>query len=223
MFGQSVFQLRWTATAVTLMLLLWGVLMSATAQADFPAARQFIDTLGDRVLAVVQDKAITDNAKEDTLRGMFLETMDVDWIGRFVLGQYWRQASEEQKTEYTALYRTFLIKTYVSRFREYTGETFKIIDARQTDPGEYTVYTVIERPKAENVRVDYRVREEGKSFRVFDIIVEGVSLLATQRSEFGSVIQRQGLEGFLKKLDARVKKLSQQAGAPSGADASPAL
>lgn len=200
--------------------------MTPAAKASPEDATGFIDSLSARVVTIVADKGISPDAKEKTLEVMFKESVDVAWIGKFVLGKYWRTASEDQRARYQQFYDPFLIRSYTSRFREYSGEKSEALGAKETKDGEYVVNTRIIRPGAAPILVDYRVRRMDSkgtkpSYRVFDVIVEGVSLLATQRSEFSTVIARDGMDSLIKKLEARAAQFEK--GVPSSAAVSPGL
>lgn len=204
--------------------------MTPAAKASPEDATGFIDSLSARVVTIVADKDISPEEKETTLEAMFKESVDVAWIGKFVLGKYWRTASEDQRARYQQFYDPFLIRSYTTRFREYSGEKSEALGAKETKEGEYIVNTRIIRPGAAPILVDYRVRKvadtSGKksknpTYRVFDVIVEGVSLLATQRSEFSTVVARDGMDSLIKKLEARASQFEK--GVPSSSAAAPGL
>lgn len=187
-----------------LVMLVLSVTSPQGARAD--EASDFIDGVGKRVVAVLSDKGLDDKAKEAKLQSLFKECVDVDWIGKFVLGKYWRNASEAQQQRYLANYGGFLIKSYTSKFKEYTGsETYKILASKTDDQGRTVVTMELVRPGEASVMVDYKLRKEGKDLRVFDIVVEGVSLLTTQRSEFASVVSRKGLDYLIDQLQKRAQ------------------
>lgn len=186
--------------------LLSSVQVALAASAD--DAKAFANTIGDRVLVIIQDESLDNDAKLTKLEAMFTDVVDVQWVGRFVLGRHWRSLDESQQDAYQAAYRNFLIKHYVSNFVGYSGETFTIPQAREEREGEYFVRMEIQRPKGQQpVIVDYLLRSDGGDFKVFDIIVEGVSLINTQRSEFGSVVERKGIEALITKLKAKSDNL----------------
>ena len=101
----------------------------------------------------------------------------------------------------------FIVRVYASRFDSYNGETFEILKATESNKEEdVIVRTRILRPSgAPPIGVDYRVRIIEGGYRVVDINVEGISMLHTHRIEFASVINRKGMDGFLKELRAQVK------------------
>jgi len=187
-------------------LLLIMLLIPAIGYAD-KCPKDFIQGVTDKVIGIVADENLDSEQKEEELNQVFIDVVDVDWIGKFVLGKYWRRATDEQKKEYLEAYRLFLQKTYVSNFKKYDGEKVKIKKTRKEDEGEYLVETTIERGNGKTLDVDYKVRNTEGGKKIFDIYIEGVSLLNTQRTEFNSVVSRNGLDNFIKKMKYRVKNL----------------
>ncbi|MFO1242890.1 MAG: ABC transporter substrate-binding protein [Rickettsiales bacterium] len=192
-------------------LLCLALFVSSPVHADENGARQFIDGLGQQVLALAKDSGKSDSQKQDELRNIFFQSVDVDWIARFVLGRFWRTASESQQQTYLNNYRNFISTNYTSRLRDYTGETFKITGARDDGDGKYMVSMQIVRPNGQNVETDYKVKEDG-GYKIIDIVVEGVSLITTQRSEFSSAVSRKG-------LDFLIEQLAKKAANPQPAEA----
>lgn len=179
--------------------LLTFALFAAPAHADENGARDFIDGLGKEVLAQAKDTSRSTAEKETALKDLFFRSVDVDWIGKFVLGRFWRTASESQQQQYLNNYRNFISTNYTSRLRDYTGETYKITGTRDDGDGKYLVSMQIVRPNGQNVETDYKVKEEG-GYKIVDIVVEGVSLITTQRSEFSSAVSRKGLDFLIEQL-----------------------
>jgi phospholipid transport system substrate-binding protein len=188
------------------LVLLWGSLSAPAHAASTKDVEKFIDSLGNRVLELLQDKSISDAQKEAQLRTIFRDNVDTDWIGKFVLGKYWREAKPEQQTRYLSLYRDFLIESYTGRFKEYSGESFRITGSRAEGSDKFVLNTEIVRPKQASVVVDYKVKTVTGGFKVYDIVVEGVSLITTQRSEFTSVVSRSGMDALISALQQRTGK-----------------
>jgi phospholipid transport system substrate-binding protein len=128
-------------------------------------------------------------------------------IARFVLGAYWRTASEEQRQEFTKLFDTYIVRVYLVRFGEYTGERLKIMETRTLGENSSLVLTQIFRPgAAPPIHVDWRVDRTGTGLKITDVIVEGISMAIVERQEFASVIQRGGrqIEALFKLLRERI-------------------
>lgn len=113
-------------------------------------------------------------------------------IGRFALGTYWKSASPAQQVEYQKLFRDMIIKVYSKRFSDYKGQQFVVKSARQENEKDSIVTSFIVPGDGPEVKVDWRVRNKGGSYKIVDIVVEGVSMSQTQRADFASVIQRGG-------------------------------
>ena len=194
---------------ITFVSLLWITLATVVSASESGASR-FVDDIGVKVVSILSDEALSQDKKRAKMEKMFRRTVDTRWIGKFVLGRHWRDLSKEQQKRYLNHYESFLIRHYTANFTEYTeGTSLKINRSVDEGSGEYLLSTEVLRPNQPSVLLDYRVRKNGKNYKVFDIIVEGVSLLATQRSEFASVIERKGID-FL--IDTLAKKAVASAG-----------
>jgi phospholipid transport system substrate-binding protein len=177
---------------------------TAATQAD---AGKYIESIGSRALAIISDKALDKAGKQTKLEAIFSESVDFNWVSRFVMGRYWRQATDAQKARYTTEYKKFLILNYTSRFTQYSSGSFKVTSSKDTGNNEFLVNMQIQagNKNSDPVYVDYRVRANESGFKIFDVIVEGVSLLATQRSEFGSVLANEGIDHLIDQLVAKSK------------------
>jgi phospholipid transport system substrate-binding protein len=167
-------------------------------------AKQFADTLGKQGLQTINNASLSDEQKRTTLRTLFDQNVDIDWIAKFVLGRYWRTATPAQQEAYLAAYKDFLVKNYTTDFQNFQHSTFQVTQVRDgNQAGEYVITMTIKRPQQEDVHMDFRIREKDGGYRVYDIIVEGVSLLTSQRSEFASVVQRQGMDYLIQQIKAK--------------------
>lgn len=182
-------------------------LAAASASAAAGSASQFIETLGAEAIKVAADTAKTRNDKSKEFRTLLKRGFDLPRIGRFVMGRYWRQISDAQKERYAALFEDYLVATYTNRFNEYSGETFEVIGEKPHGERGTLVTTKVFRPQGAEVVVDWQVIQEGDTYRIVDVIIEGLSMSLTQRSDFASAIQSQGgnLDRFLDALERKVK------------------
>ena len=208
---RAVLKLGLAAAAAVLMLPL-RLLSPARAQ-DFMSATdpgEFIDQLGRAAILHLTDKSISSEERRRRFRDLMHKAFNVPGIGRFVLGRYWNQATEDERQEYMRLFEELVVRTYADRFSEYSGEKFTIGKVqRDAERQNYaTVFTTIYRPNGQMVRVDWRLRQEqDQSWRVVDMVVEGVSMSVTQRSEFASVIESKGgtVKGLIETLRQKVQ------------------
>lgn len=167
------------------------------------AAQTYVDGLAQQVLAIVKDSGTDKVERTKKIEALFTDKVDMDFIARFVLGKAWRAATPEQQQAYITAYKPFLLKNYASRLAKYSGQTYSLKKTR--NDGNASVVTMeIQDTNGQSFLVDYRLREQGGNFKVLDIIVEGVSLLSTQRSEFASIIDQKGIDGLTEALKKQV-------------------
>ncbi len=171
-------------------------------------ASQFIGQLGQQAITILQSTSGSLEQREQNFRQILAQNFDVAFIGRFVLGRSWRVATPEQQTDYLALFEDFLVLTYSRRLGGYTGERLAVVDERAAGDRDTVVRTQIDRPGGPPINADWRVRATETGFKIIDVEVAGVSMALTQRSEFASVIGRNGMNGLIEVLRARSSKLS---------------
>ena len=151
----------------------------------------YVISTTEKAIKTLTDKSIDPQEKEARFGKLFDENFDVPSISRFVLGKYWKSATTTQKKEFIVTFRNYIVKTYSSRFSEYTGETLTLINSEnQSNPKLFIVHTALNREDASPIKVDWRVGLKKDRYVILDIIIEGISLAITQRSEFVSVIDQ---------------------------------
>ena len=158
------------------------------AAAD-PAA--IINNLGNRALAVLGNNA-TPAQRVARFHELFREDFDVPGIARFVLGRYWKTATPEQQEEFVRLFEDYIALVYSNQLAAYSGETLRVTGSR-TSAEEAVVASEIIRPTGSPpVKVDWHLTDRNGAYKISDVTVDGISMAVTQRSEFASVIQRNG-------------------------------
>jgi phospholipid transport system substrate-binding protein len=194
---------------LSVLLLLLGLTFGAagTVRAD-PAndAAGFVNELVNEALKSVDSKKVTEQERTDHFRELLAKDFDMARIGRFVLGRYWNDSSDQDKQKFQQLFQEYVVRAYAQRFGEYNGETVKIMGSRQESETSTVVQSQILRPDgAPPAKVDWRVRKGDTGFKIVDVDVEGVSMVLTQREEFGSVMQRAGgIAGLNKTLEEKL-------------------
>jgi phospholipid transport system substrate-binding protein len=188
-------QARRTVLTRSLGLLAGLLLLAGTAAASAHAADAgaFVESLGNRAIAQLTDKSLSDQERERRFRGLLVENFDIPAIGKFVLGRYWKTASGSQQSSFLQVFEDVLVKRFTPMFAKYGGETFEICRVVQDpDPKYSTVCSVVTSPDGEPVNVYWRTRAGGAGLKIIDVVVEGASMAITLRSEYSSVIQNSG-------------------------------
>ena len=189
--------------------ILWLALAGA-AQAEPGEAGQFVRGLADDAIAVLSDENLTGEAREQAFRDLLRRGFDAPAVGRFVLGRYWNTADEGEREEFLQAFEDYVIATYARRLGRYGGEQLVIAGERPESNCNAIVVSRIELPDGPPIRVDWRLHQRDGSWRIIDIVVEQVSLLIAQRSEFASVIRanRGDVSALSKLLRQKVTQLA---------------
>lgn len=192
------------------------VIWAGSAQHSFAAgqktspknAANFIQTLGERTMALFAQTDVPMPEREVRIRGLMREVFAFETIGQFVLSRTWRTATPEQRTEYLTLFNEFLVRTYSRRLGGYGGYGFVIAQTKPLGKRDALVTTVIEQSSGPALKAGWRIRAFGNDYKIVDVMVEGVSMAVTQRSEFGTIIRREGLDKLIEILRAKVNSFS---------------
>ncbi|WP_207476961.1 MlaC/ttg2D family ABC transporter substrate-binding protein [Arenibaculum pallidiluteum] len=202
------------ACAALLAIAGWAAPPALAQSADRGAAgAKFIQDLGQRAIGVLTQQNVSRDEIRREFRAILQEGFDVPYIGRFVLGRYWQQATPQQQQEYLQLVERMIVDIYADRFAQYAGQdlavdqNLKILGTRAEGETDTIVSSQIVPANAPPVAVDWRVRDRDGRRKVIDVAVENVSMSVTQRNEFASVIQRGGgqVEALLQALRQRVR------------------
>ncbi|MEZ5932543.1 MAG: ABC transporter substrate-binding protein [Alphaproteobacteria bacterium] len=178
--------------------------MSALAAPSPDDARHLIQTVGTQVLDILK-KEVSQKEKFDELVVLLDGSIDLDLVARLILARHWRAANEAQQAEYLKLFRAYALDSLASKLHIYNGQEFEITDSKVAGKKDAVVRTLILSQDRPPLHVDWRIREhdDGRLIAI-DVIVENVSLIVTQRSEFGAVVERSGIDGLLNELRRRV-------------------
>ena len=180
---------RFLLTALSV--LLASATMPADASAAAADAGDFMNELWGRAVEVLAKK-VPPAERLARFRQLFRADFDGLAIARFVLGRYWRSASDEERQEFLRLFEDYVVYVYGTRLSDFNGETIRVRSSR-TDGDGTIVSTDVFGPGANApIKVDWRLIAENGSFKITDVVIEGISLMVTQRSEFAAVIQRHG-------------------------------
>lgn len=172
--------------------------------------KEFVNEVGNKIIKTADDKKLSVEQRKNKIIEIIDLAIDPDWISRFVLGKNYKNISDENKVEFTKVYREFMINTYGPKFQNYNGKKFDVIDI--SEQGGFYIAKAEFLPKDSNtaISVSFRVKERNNKLVILDFIAEGVSLIETQRSEFNSAISQKGIDNFLKDLKTRTEKLKNQ-------------
>jgi len=160
----------------------------------------------DSVLKILEDSEFKKDSKtaarRAALRAIAVEIFDFREISQRSLGRHWQTRTPAEREEFVALFGDLLERTYVSRIEGYSGERL-VYAGEKVDGDQATVRPRIVTKQGTEVPVDYRMFERDGRWRVFDVNIEGVSLVGNYRSQFNSIIVRSSYQELVTKLKAK--------------------
>ena len=164
----------------------------------------------DDVLAVVKTDQDIQAGNQDKVFALaeekIIPNFNFDKVSRLVLGKNWTKATPEQKTAFQAEFRSLLIRTYATALSKYKNQTIDYKPLRLADGAtSATVKTLIVQPGGQPIAVDYSLEKHTDAWKVYDIVIEGVSLVTNYRSQFTQEIRQNGLDSLVKKLSDKNK------------------
>ena len=186
-------------------LLLLALLFPLLALAQDSEPEALVKKITEEVLAAVKsdkDLAAGDRQKAVKLaEEKILPYVDFEEATRLAVGRGWKEATPEQRKKLVAEFRNMLVRTYSNAIGAYEGQTMKVLPSRvkPTDT-DATVRNQFVRPGAKPVLIDYSMRKTASGWKIYDIVVEGVSLVLTYRSEFDAIAKQDGIDGLIKRL-----------------------
>lgn len=176
-----------------------GVVLAADLTPD-----ALVRTTTQDVLAVVkQDKAIQagDNKKILALVDeKVLPHFDFGKMTRLAVGGDWRKASPEQQEALVREFRTLLVRTYSTALTGFKDQTVEVKPARLSSENDALVQSRINQPSGKPLAIDYKMGKGSKGWQVYDVTIDGMSLVTSYRGDFGAKIQQGGIDGLLKSL-----------------------
>ena len=202
--------LRQTLTGVVAV----PLLLAAPAIAGEPTDQ--LKSSIDQVIKVLEDPALKSEGSAQKRRAAIREvagqTFDFGEAAKRSLGKHWQGLSEQEREEFTGLFADLLERGYVARIEEYSGE--KIVYAGDNiDAGAATVKTRFTMKNGTEIPVDYRMLRKGERWRVYDVAVEGLSLVSNYRGQFNKIIETSSYQDLVKKMKTRSEGFSAPASA----------
>ncbi len=200
--------------ALVMALCVAGTVVPARAQVSEAGARQLVETVSQQAIHEIATANIPQAQKIQRFRNLFTRYFDIPLISKLVLGRYSRTASAQEQSRFTQLFKDVTVYRWAGIFDEYQGETLTV---RRVSPDEsgFVVDTVVNRPNGSPVPVRWRLRPSGGRLQVIDLVVDGASMLVTQRQEYASIIQRQGgVSGLLTAMEQQLARYRREGPPP---------
>ena len=196
--------------------LLIGAMLVATAlaiplraAAAAPDPMTIVKATVDKFVGILTDPALKANPgdRRQKLKDTAAERFDFTEMGRSALGVHWRDLSEQQRKDFVDLFTRFVEAAYTSRLESYSGQRIDFVKEANDGPDYSQVNTNIIQPNADPIGLDYRLKLEGDDWKIYDVTVDNISIVANYRNQFNRVINNQGFDTLMDNMRAKQEGL----------------
>lgn len=181
------------------------ILLLSSVGFALPQPQARVKQMVDSILGVLQQPDLSTAEKKAQVSGQVQEFLNMKSMSRRTLGSYWDGATEEQRQRFSELFVKILEGTYLNRIDDYSAGTVQYLKQRVKDD-KAIVDTVIVSKELE-IPVQYKMIYEEGSWQIFDLVIEGVSLVKNYRSSYGEIIRQEGYDGLLTLMSKKVQTM----------------
>ena len=196
-----MFRLSANLTAIVLVALL------VIPAVVWPSAKAIDDVQAtvDDVLAVLRDTAAPLEQRRAKIRNLVRSRFDFELMAKSTLGRQWKNASKQEQETFIELYSKLLEATYVGRIEAYTNE--KITYGSEKTKGDKALVETHIVTATTDIPIDYKLVQDSAEWKVYDVVIEGVSLIRNFRSSYGSIVEKEGFSGLFARMENKVQEL----------------
>ena len=181
------------------------------AQEESATARQIVDKFQTELISVMKEgKKLGYAGRFEKLEPAVTNSHDLPKIARIVVGKEGEKLNEEQQKKLTDVFTKLSVASYAHNFKDYSGEEFVIDSEEETKNGGVVIHSHLNIPDDKPVKFDYMLKEKGASWRIINIIANGVSDLALKRSEYTAILQRDGFDALIGKINEKIDNYAKQ-------------
>jgi len=153
----------------------------------------------DQLIAVAADKTVDDVVKKSKLSEIIQREVDFEAVSKRVVSKSWRKATDEQKKQFKAQFLTIMVDTYFVLLKNYSNEEV-IFSKEQIKKDKYAIVDTKILSESKKIPVRYRLIKVDNSWKIYDFIPEGVSLVNSYKNNYVPILKKEGLQGLLKNM-----------------------
>ncbi len=195
---------------LSLSVMLW-ICLSPLALAEEATARQIVEEFQDRLIDVMkQGKELGFQGRYDKLDTAVRKSHDLPKIARIVVGKQWEELTPEQQVKLETVFSQLSVSAYAHNFKDFSGESFAFVSEEETGRGGVVIHTNLKIPGEKDVKFDYMMKKKDDGWQIINIIADGVSDLALKRSDYTSVLNREGFDALIAKINEKIESYAKQ-------------
>ncbi len=170
-----------------------------------------VDALHENLISVMKDaKTLGYDGRFERLEPVIIELFDIPFMAEKSIGRHWKTVEEENRARLLTTFERFTVANYAGRFTGYSGQSFETLREQESKYGTVLVYSRLVSENGDTVQLNYRLRPaKDGGWRIIDVLLNGtISELALRRSEYSSLIQREGFAALMSALNKRIDDLA---------------
>lgn len=190
--------LKTTSRLALLLLATW--LAAPVGEARAVEARQVVQQATDEILAVLRNKELSDEAKRTRIEEIAYANFDFEIMAKLALARSYKKFDETQRSEFQQEFRRHLALTYGRSIGAYSDETIELGSSRTHKNGDVTVAAKVVGGKNDGATIDWRMRQRDETWKMIDVVVEGVSMIANFRAQVQDIVKNRGPAALIAQL-----------------------
>jgi phospholipid transport system substrate-binding protein len=176
--------------------------------ADFSTPMGRVKDTTDRVIRILKNEDLDRESRWNQIAGLIYEGFDFRSMSQSVLATQWRRASEEERRKFTEFFSQYIEATYRAKIESYSDQT--IIYKDEIVRGNLGVVETIIIAGDIEIPVNYKLKNNDGNWYAYDVVIEGVSLVANYRSTFAAIVKNEGLGGLMQDIQRRIERYKEQ-------------
>jgi len=176
----------------------------SAAAAEFSTPKARVKDSIDRVIAVLNDESLGRDAKWQQIAAVINEGFDFRSMSQSVLATHWQRATDEERRRFTEFFSQYIEETYRAKIEAYTDE--QILYKDEIIRGDRAVVETLIVTSSNKIPVNFKLKNNGGEWFAYDVIIEGISLVANYRSTFAAIVKNEGMSGLLSDIQRRIRK-----------------
>lgn len=189
--------------------ILFGFMMTLASSAfAVDKATDSVRMSVESIIGILKDAGLDQSAKREKIRAAIAERFDFRAMSQRTLATNWRKASKEEQQQFVKLFTKLIQNTYIGRVEAYTNEEVRYPDEKVT--GNRAVVDTLIVTSSKEIPVTYKLYLKDDRWLVYDVYIEGVSLISNYRNSYQEIVKRDGFAGLLSQMEEKVKELARQ-------------
>ena len=189
--------------------ILFGFMMTLASSAfAVDKATDSVRMSVESIIGILKDAGLDQSAKREKIRAAIAERFDFRAMSQRTLATNWRKASKKEQQQFVELFTKLIQNTYIGRVEAYTNEEVRYPDEKVT--GNRAVVDTLIVTSSKEIPVTYKLYLKDDRWLVYDVYIEGVSLISNYRNSYQEIVKRDGFAGLLSQMEEKVKELARQ-------------